>query len=125
MIDLGTTVRCNEEPRHIWVVISDPAIHGGRILFVSLTTLKDNKLDDVCALNREDYPRYISHPTTVAYSRARVGDAVALQRAIDSGYFTRLERMPITTLKKIIDGARRSEHLAPSKKALLPDLSHP
>jgi hypothetical protein len=46
MITLGTTLRCNLPPRHIWIVITDPARTKGDILLANLTTLTDDSVDD-------------------------------------------------------------------------------
>jgi hypothetical protein len=34
MIALGTTLRSNRPPRHIWIVITDPARTNGELLLV-------------------------------------------------------------------------------------------
>jgi len=74
MIGLGTTLRCNLPPRHIWVVLSNPQLTEGKILVVNLSTLREGCIDDVCILGPEDYD-LLTHPTTVAYSRHEMGNA--------------------------------------------------
>jgi len=120
MIALGTTLRCNLPPRHLWVVLSDPQQTGDAILLVSLTTLRDGCVDDVCILDAPNFPGYLTHPTTVAYSRARAGSAVALAASVANGNFTIVAPIPQPTLTKIIDGARKSDELSASSKNLLP-----
>lgn len=78
MIALGTTLRCNLPPRHLWVVISDPQQTGDAILLVSLTTLREGCVDDVCILNAPDFPGDPTHATTAAYSRAKQAALLAL-----------------------------------------------
>lgn len=120
MIALGTTLRCNLPPRHLWVVISDPEQTGDAILLVSLTTLREGCVDDVCILDAPDFPGYLTHATTAAYSRAKAGSAAALIESIDNGSFTVVSPIPQATLAKIIDGARTSDELSASNKKLLP-----
>ena len=120
MIALGTTLRCNLPPRHLWVVLSDPQQTGDSILLVSLTTLRDGCVDDVCILDAPDFPGYLTHATTAAYSRAKAGSAAALAESIANGSFTVVSPIPQATLVKIIDGARKSDELSASNKKLLP-----
>lgn len=119
MVGLGTTLRCNLAPRHIWIVLSDPSAHGGRLLMVNLTTLHDDSVDDVCILGPGDY-ELLDRATTVAYSRAQIGNLDGLERAIARGYFTPIKPIPDRTLHKIIEGGRRSPELPPAAKKLLP-----
>ena len=72
MIALGTTLRCNLPPRHIWVVLSDPQRTGGNILVVNMTTLTEDCVDDLCILGPEDFV-LLTHRTVIAYSRHRAG----------------------------------------------------
>ena len=78
MIRLGTTLRCELPPRHIWVVLSDPAANAGRILMVNMTTLRDSCVDDACVLGPQDYLP-LTHATTMAYSRAQAGRSQELK----------------------------------------------
>jgi hypothetical protein len=119
-IQLGTTLRCCVRPRHIWIVLSDPGQHDGTFLFVNLTSVGGTCADTSCILTEADYSD-LARETTVAYSRAHIGNSPALERAIQNGYFTELEPLPRPALEKVINGARSSPHLSAVKKALLPD----
>lgn len=119
MIRLGTTLRCELPPRHIWVVLSDPAANTGQMLMVNLTTLRDSCVDDACILGPEDFP-LLTHATTVAYSRAEAGPAAAIEALIRTGHFIEVAPVPAATLTKMIAGARKSDQLAPARKRLLP-----
>ena len=118
MIRLGTTLRCNLPPRHVWIVLSDPAQTGGRILLANLTTLTEDCVDDACILGPADYP-LLTHATTVAYSRAQTGTAAVLQELVDDGDFRLITPIPATTLAKIVKAARRTRELSDSQKQLL------
>lgn len=119
MIGLGTTLRCNLPPRHIYVVLSDPAQTGGSILLVNLTTLDEDCVDDACILEAEDYQPFLTHRSTVAYSRAQPGPAAKLQELVEGGHFRQMPRIPTATLTKILTGARQSRELSDSQKQLV------
>ena len=119
MIGLGTTLRCDLPPRHIWVVISDPATTEGTVLMVNMTTLRDSCIDDACLLGPHDYI-LLSHTTTIAYSRAQAGPVAAIEKLVREGQFSVVTPVPGATLAKIIAGARQSLQLSPAHKRLLP-----
>ena len=120
MPDLGSTYRCNLAPRHIWVIISDPNENDGRFVFVNLTSLTENCVDDVCILQREDYRPFLTQPTTVAYSRHQIGDVVGMEKLLNSGAFQSMPVIPVKTLQKIINGAHETLELPKAAKSLLP-----
>lgn len=119
MIGRGTTLRCNLPPRHIWVVLNDPSASHGQVLMVNLTTLRPDSVDEICILGPADFDP-LDRPTTVAYSRHETGFATGLQRAIETGYFAAITPIPAATLRKIIEGGRRSPCLTEAAKRLLP-----
>ena len=118
MITLGTTLRCNLPPRHIWVVLSDPQGTGGDILMVNMTSLTEECVDDLCVLGPEDFD-LLTHATTIAYSRHRAGPVAGLQGLIDNGSFSVVKAVPRAVLQRILAGARQSPQLPAAKKALL------
>ena len=107
-------------PINLWVVLSDPQQTGDAILLVSLTTLREGCVDDVCILDVPDFPGYLTHSTTVAYSRAQAGNAAAFTKSVSNGNFSIVSPIPLATLTKIIVGARTSEELSEANKKLLP-----
>ena len=118
MISLGTTLRSNIPPRHIWVVLSDPQRTFGTILVVNMTTLAENCVDDLCAIGPEDYS-LLDHATTIAYSRHRAGPAAGLEAAVQRGDFSIITPVPQATLRRILAGASNSLQIPTAKKYLL------
>lgn len=118
MPDLGTTLRCNCPPRHIWVVLSDPNRTGGEILLVNLTSLTDDCVDDACILEPEDFV-LLTTRTTVAYSRSQVGRSQLLDALIANRQFTQVTAVPQATLQRMLQGGNCSPELSSAKKALL------
>lgn len=119
MIGLGTTLRCDLPPRHLWVVVSDPAANAGKVLMVNMTTLRESCVDDACVLGPEDFA-LLTQATTIAYSRAQAGPATAIEGLIREGQFFEVQKVPAATLAKIVAGARQSRQLSPAHKKLLP-----
>ena len=120
MPELGSTYRCNLAPRHIWVIISDPAKNEDRFVFVNFTTLTDNCVDDACILQNEDYPPFLTQPTTVAYSRHQIGDVKSMEMLLAVGKFHSMPNVTPETLQKIINGAHKTPELPRSAKSMLP-----
>jgi hypothetical protein len=118
MPKLGTTLRCNLPPRHIWIVLTDPARTGGNILLVNLTSLTDDCADDACILQPTDFV-LLTHATSVAYSRALVGNAEKLDELVKAGHFTEVTSLPAATLQKVLQGARDSRELSGANKSLI------
>lgn len=118
-ITLGSALRCNYSPRHIWIVLSDPDRHDGQFLFVNLTTFGEWCVDDACILTHADYAD-LDRQSTVAYSRAKIGRREQLESAVEKGAFIELESVPKATLEKMIAGAHLSRQLSPEKKRLVP-----
>ena len=119
-VRFGSTYRCNLPPRHIWVVISDPAQNNGRFVFVNLTTFGAHCVDDACLLENSDYPPYITQRTTVAFSRFNIGNVTGMEELVSRGAFYEMPCIPIETLRKILRGARSSTELPKRAKDLLP-----
>ena len=120
MPDLGSTCRCNLAPRHLWVIISDPAKNEDRFGLVNLTTLTENCVDDVCLLQNEDYPPFLTQPTTAAYSRHKIGDVKSMEMLLAVGQFHDMPAIPPETLQKIINGAHETLELPRVAKSMLP-----
>lgn len=118
MPTLGTTLRCNLPPRHIWIVLTDPARTGGEILLVNFTSLTEECVDDTCILAQADFI-LLTHDTSVAYSRSQVGTVAKLEELIGQGVFTEVTPVPPATLQKILQGARDTRELSADKKRLI------
>ena len=66
MIRPGLTLRAEAEPRHVWIVLSDPTeTPDGAILMVNLTSLTEKCVDDCCILSPADYSPVLKHKTVV------------------------------------------------------------
>jgi hypothetical protein len=89
-------------------------------VFVNLTSLTGKCVDDVCILQNEDYPPFLTQPTTVAYSRHKIGNVKSLEMLVNLGAFNEMPDLPAKTLQKIIHGARKTKELPNVSRSLLP-----
>jgi len=121
-LGLGTVLRSNAPPRHLWIILSDPFQTAGSVLLVNFTTLREQSADDECILTSDEYPGVLTSPQSViAFSRAKVGSMVALEAAVNRGDFTVVATpLPGETLAEIIEAGRNSKQLSDAKKRLLP-----
>ncbi|MDE3068445.1 MAG: hypothetical protein KGJ60_12985 [Verrucomicrobiota bacterium] len=61
---------------HPWVIINDPAQHGGQALYVNITSLKGGRFDDLtCVLHAGEHPS-VSH---ASYNRRNAVDTSCQQ----------------------------------------------
>ena len=120
MPELGTTYRSNLPPRHIWVVISDPNQNEQAFVFVNLTSLNENCVDDVCILEPDEYPPFLTQKTTVAYSRHKIGTVSGMSMLEETGKFFEMPPIPTPTLQRIINGAHDTLQLSKTAKDMLP-----
>lgn len=122
MPELGDTFRCSVPPRHIWIIISDPAVHE-RIILVNITTFTDSCVDDICILHPTDYRPFLTQASTIAYSRHKVAHSAGIEHLVQANYFLPMPAVPQATLRKIVDGARNSDGIPNYLKLILPTFS--
>jgi hypothetical protein len=101
------------------VIITDPNVNN-YFLLVNITSLTDNCVDDVCILDPPDYPPFLTHRSTIAYSRYQTAHSEGIDSLLNSGLFIQMPAIPPATLNKIIDKARLSTELPDAAKILLP-----
>ena len=86
--------------KHLWIVISDSAKHGGTGVIVNLTTNKERSGDD-CSLTAADHP-WIDHQCWVCF-----GDALCLcpekWKALKAGIPTKMIVPQATLAKNVVD----------------------
>jgi hypothetical protein len=94
---------------HLWVVINDPARHGGRALFVNVTTLS-NMAELTCVLKTGEHP-FVKHSSWVRYASAKTALADELHALEAKGVIIRRQPASSTLLAKIRAGASASPRL--------------
>jgi hypothetical protein len=119
MIRLGTALKSKEPPHHRCLVISDPENNGGQVVLVRLTTDDGTWPDRDCVLTPADWSE-LAHPSTVAYSTCKYGPAVvALEQAVQRGWFAVIASPPVGVLRQVIAAAHASPGVPPAAKKLL------
>jgi hypothetical protein len=109
-MDAGTTFLRADADKHLWVVLSDPALDPDNVLLVNLTTLDEHK-ERVCVLNRGDHP-WIRHETCVNYGDSVITTLAKLNAALAGGALSVQAPLAPEILRKIRNGAMNSERMA-------------
>ena len=95
--------------RHLWIVISDPAVDPNRVLFVNLTTY-DPKEDQTVVLDVGDHP-FIRQRTSVSYSRARLATNAQLEQLRNGNRLNLNTPVTAALLGRLRDGAALSPRI--------------
>jgi hypothetical protein len=99
---------------HIWFNLTEPTRHSPLVLCVNLTTLDDECPDDECLIESSEYSWVEDgHPTTIAFSRARIWDAEKIESCLADGKLKKPHDGDISksTLNKILKIALKSGQL--------------
>ena len=121
-LQLGTALKCCQEPYHRCVVASDPQNNGGIVVLLRITTDDGKWPDRDCILTPEEWGE-LEHASTVAYSTALCGRAEAsLIKAIQAGEFQVISSPSLPVLRKIVTAGRASEGMPPKTRAFLVQL---
>lgn len=80
----------NPTQKHLFVTVTNPWIYEEKqkVILVNLTSIKRHRpnFDDSCIIKPEDNAHaFISKASYINYSRARLEEAAAIQRGIQSG----------------------------------------
>lgn len=96
--------------KHLYIIIAIREFTEDA-LFVNITTDNGNH-ERCCTLQRGDHP-FIRHNSTVNYGDAKTSDVSKIEAAINSGLFTPDKPVSPSLLKKIQEGALRSQAFPP------------
>jgi hypothetical protein len=89
-VDAGDTFLRTDNDRHLWIVLSDPAVDPDTVLLVNLTTY-DSRKERACILLPGDH-EWVRKETCVNYQ-----DAVVLRHVSDDG----LSRTVLQTVRTV------------------------
>jgi hypothetical protein len=107
---------------HVWFVLSKTDIASGRVLCVNITSFYGGCGDDECILEHCDYSWiHENYKSVVAFSRARLWDAVKVEMAIKQGLVKCPWQgdVPKKTVTKVAESALKSKGLSKEKKIFL------
>jgi hypothetical protein len=120
-IKRGTVILPRAGGSHPHVILSDPFGVERHVLVVNWTTLDEECIDDACVLQAGDHAA-ISHPSSMAYSRAHLWREEKILFAVANGSVTDLAPVSAPVFKRMIEGAQQSRELRPEWKAVLPKI---
>jgi hypothetical protein len=103
------TLRDKSVDSHLWAIVSDPALDGERVLFVSMTSYDVTK-EKVCLLDVGDHP-FVKHKTCVAYDFAKVAPLEALVVLRDQGHLSMGHPVSAELLERIRQGISLSRRI--------------
>jgi hypothetical protein len=95
--------------RQLWVILSDPEIDPGRVLFVSLTS-HDVTKEDVCMIEAGEHP-FIRHKTCAYYGDIREASLAKLAAIRDAGRLVTNVPVSADLLARIRRGVSRSKDI--------------
>lgn len=102
---------------HLWVVVNNPAAHGGEAVIVNVSTQRPGA-ETTCVLSEGEHP-FIQHQSYVRYQSARKVGVPALQAAVKAGLLKPRAAVNAALLAKIKAGAQASPLLPLELRALL------
>ena len=103
--------------RHLWIIISDPAVDPRQVLFVNLTTY-DPRKDQAVVLGVGDHP-FIRHRTCVNYVGARVATDLQLEQLKIARRLATHTPVTAELLQRLRDGAAQSPWINARHQELL------
>lgn len=104
---------------HLFFVISDPALDAKQVVVVPLMTWDEYK-EQTCVLVPGDHP-FIRHRSYIDYGCAKSVDATKVERSIKAKQFRTNKRASDDLLRKIREGADRSDFLPLGLRDILED----
>jgi hypothetical protein len=106
------------EEEHPWVILSDPSASAESVLLVNLTSWRADK-EQTCVIERGEHA-CLTRKSCVYYEGWTITSLQALLAAKDGGVLRlQPDPMPADVLRRMLDGAARSDNLSTGAQALL------
>lgn len=110
MAQIGTAFQVNGAGNHLWVVISAPIVDG-KVVCVNITDA-NNYPESTCRLAVGDH-EFITKPSVMMYKKAKLWRDAYIDSSIISGQINQHPNVRREIMARIIDGAFRSDDIAP------------
>lgn len=119
-MELGSTfINLNPgSPDHLWIVIS-PEMEDGSNIIVNLSDA-ENSFDDTCLVEAGEHP-FVRMRSAVMYNLSRIFTLVVQETMSRNNWLQPQENVSAALLKKIQDGAFKSEYTPQKVQKLLQD----
>ena len=96
--------------KHLFVMLTSPSTDG-LVVIANLTSIRVGLYHDPsCVVVSGDHP-FVSHPSYIAYSRARIVTSRSLSHGVASGDFVPRQRVDDVLFERICKGALASDDL--------------
>jgi hypothetical protein len=109
-VDAGDTFLRTDNDRHLWIVLSDPAVDPDTVLLVNLTSY-DSRKERACILMPGDH-EWVCKETCVNYQDAVVTSSGLLDDARIGGAIRLLSPLTGRILQKVRNGVLDSERMS-------------
>jgi len=118
-VNLGDTFIPPKPYQHLYVVISDPAIDPDHVVIVNFTSYDPDE-EDCCIAQAREHP-FLIHKSCVRYKDARVSALPALSDLVESGTMTTHKPLAKELLRRVQEGASKSDFLPEGCRKVLED----
>jgi len=108
-VKLGDTLIPPKPYQHLYVVISDPDLDPDNVVIVNFTSYDPDE-EDYCIVQGGEHP-FLIHKSCVRYKDGRVSPVTALTHLIDSGTMTTHKPLSKELLRRVQEGASKSDFL--------------
>ncbi len=95
--------------RHLWIIISEPAHHPDRVVFVSLTS-HDLTKESICLVTQGEHP-FVKHLSCIDFSHTREAPLQALRQLQATGRLTPREPVSSSLLNRIRSSVSQSREV--------------
>jgi hypothetical protein len=112
---LPSDSRINEHPR---VIISHPESDPNEVVLVNFTGDDEFYKDDSCIIQPSEHS-WLTKPTCISYRDAKLAKESDLDHLIKNGRIRQLEPASNDLIKKILEGAEKTEFLPGKCKRVL------
>jgi len=116
-VNAGDTFIPARFDNHLWVIISEPSLDKQNVVIVNLTTY-DGVEEQTCTLDVGDH-RFVKHKTVVRYRDAKSVPSSHLEKLERAQMLRRHDPLSAELLRRIREGASRSDFLPEQCRKIL------
>jgi len=111
----------NPSQKHLFVALTEPWVYQKkeRAILVNFTSvMQSRQFDQSCILTPEDNAHpFIKRPSYINYAGARIEEAAAIRRGVNSGQLIQQGAICAKAFKRIVAGLNNSNHTTFAIKA--------
>ena len=104
---------------HLWIILSEPSIDSENVVIVNFTTHTIDE-EQYCLVHKGDHP-FVKHKTAVRYRDAKTVSIDQLDTLVKASQLKPNRPLSATLLKRVRDGAAKSDFLPEGCRQILDD----